>query len=260
VTANDFLYIIHNLHMQTNNAMLAGLSSYSVKSARETTNSIPRDYLGLPGALGNYVQYIHMTPMLVDVRFGNWSDLLLQPQPDHKQIYSNILYHFGRGMALSNQSRMAEAKYELERIEQLMTDTSLRIPLSPFSAAIEGVITAKTILAGTIALKENRFNDAIHQYRIAVDTEDKMVYNEPRDWLLNPKHYLGNAYNQAGQYTNAKEIFEKDLANNNENPWALFGLAQALKGEKNTVLANKVMLRYAKASKAAGIKLTAAVY
>jgi hypothetical protein len=45
VTGADFLYIIHNLHMQTNNAMLGGRSAYSVKSAMETVNSIPKDYL-----------------------------------------------------------------------------------------------------------------------------------------------------------------------------------------------------------------------
>ncbi len=80
VTGNAFLYIIHNLHMQTNNAMLAGRSGYSSQSAKETANSIPADYLSIPGALGSYIQYVHMTTILVDVRFGNWN-VLLYPQP-----------------------------------------------------------------------------------------------------------------------------------------------------------------------------------
>ncbi|MBK9570156.1 MAG: hypothetical protein IPO53_09710 [Chitinophagaceae bacterium] len=36
VTGADFLYIIHNLHMQTNHAMLAGRSGYSTWAAKET--------------------------------------------------------------------------------------------------------------------------------------------------------------------------------------------------------------------------------
>ncbi|MBK5271879.1 MAG: hypothetical protein JJE22_12780, partial [Bacteroidia bacterium] len=59
VTGADFLYIIHNLHMQTNNAMLAGRSAYSVKSANETVASIPSDYLAAPAPIGNAVQHIY---------------------------------------------------------------------------------------------------------------------------------------------------------------------------------------------------------
>ncbi|HEY6505162.1 MAG TPA: hypothetical protein VIZ28_14395, partial [Chitinophagaceae bacterium] len=110
VTGADFLYIIHNIHMQTNNAMLAGRSAYSVTSAVETVNSIPKDYLSIPGALGNYIQYIYSTPVLVDIRFGRWNELLNRPKPDASQLYSNVLYHFGRGMALAQQSKFMEAR------------------------------------------------------------------------------------------------------------------------------------------------------
>jgi len=247
VTGSDFLYLIHNLHMQTNNAIMGAARDYAARSAMETVNSINPDYLGLQGAMGNYIQYIYMTPVLVDVRFSNWSGLLLQPQPDQKMIYANIIYHFGRGMALSNQLRLAEAKHELERIEQLMADSSLMIPFSPFSAAIEGATVAEHLLEGTIALRENRVNDAIDKFRLAAETEEKMIYNEPRDWMLNPKPYLGNAYLKAGRNPEARKIFEKDLWGNNDNAWSLRGLEIALVGEKKMIEANKVRERFFKA-------------
>ena len=59
VTGADFLYIIHNLHMKTNNAMLAGNYKISEAAAIETRNSIPADYLSLPAPLGN-VCAIHL--------------------------------------------------------------------------------------------------------------------------------------------------------------------------------------------------------
>lgn len=59
VTGSAFLYQIHNLHMQTNNAIMAGQSSLSYLSAKETANSLPAEYLSTPGALGNTIQYIH---------------------------------------------------------------------------------------------------------------------------------------------------------------------------------------------------------
>ncbi|HEX7846184.1 MAG TPA: hypothetical protein VF476_10325 [Chitinophagaceae bacterium] len=87
-----------------------------------------------------------------------------------------------------------------------------------------------------------------------------MVYNEPRDWLLNPKHYLGNALVQAGKNAEAKEVFLNDLKNNNENGWALFGLWQALSAAKKKEEAAKVMSRYNTAFSKADVKLQSAVF
>ncbi|MBC7874758.1 MAG: hypothetical protein H7Y01_12220 [Ferruginibacter sp.] len=260
VTGNAFLYIIHNLHMQTSNAMLAGRSGYSTWSARQTANSIPIEYLSTPGALGNYIQYVYMTPVLADVRFGNWGQLLLYPEPPVSQVYGSLLYHFGRGMALSNQARLAEAKHELEQVQQLMKDSILLIPFTPFSAAIEGAIVAESILSGTIALKEKRYDNAIDMFRVAVDTEENMVYAEPRDWMLNPKHYLGNAYIKAGQFNEAIKILQADLKNNNANGWALFGIWQALIAEKKTTEAAKVLVQFRKAFDKAEKKLYGPVF
>lgn len=260
VNENGFLYLIHNLHMQTNNAMLAGRSVYSIQSARETANSIPVEFLSTPGAMGSYIQYIYMTPVLADVRFGKWSDLLLYPQPEPTQVYGNILYHFGRGMALSNQSRLAEAKHELEQIKQLMKDSNLLLPFTPFSAAIEGAIVAESLLEGTIAMNEKRYDNAIDLFRIAVNTEENMVYNEPRDWMLNPEHYLGTACLLAGRHKEAEQAFRRDLANNNENGWALHGLYQSLYGQKKITEAAKVLARYKKAFSKADISIVLPVY
>lgn len=255
VTGNDFLYIIHNLHMQTNHAMMQGDSAYSVRSANETVNSVPKDYLSTPAPLGNYVQYIYMTPVLVHVRFGNWIEILSIPQPDNAQVYSNVLYHFGRGMAFTHQSKQAEAKQELDKLKQLMKDNSLAVPMSPFSAAIEGAIVAENILAGSIALAEKKYIDAVTAFSKAVTTEENMVYNEPRDWLLSPKHYLGNAYLEAKKYSSARLVFQNDLLTNNENGWALFGLYKALQGERNKAEAQKTLNRFKKAFAKADIEL-----
>ena len=260
VTGNAFLYIIHNLHMQANNAMMTGRSSYSVQTAKETMESIPVDYLSTPGALGSYIQYVYMTPVLADIRFGNWNNLLLYPKPAPSQIYGTILYHFGRGMALTQQSKIKEAISELQQLQILMEDSSLQLPFAPFSSAIEGAMVAEGILSGTIALKEKKYTDAIEEFQFAVNAEENMVYNEPRDWMLNPKHYLGNASIKAGKFDEAIKILQKDLLNNNENGWALFGLWQALVAKKKTAEAGKILIRFRKAFDKADVKLYGPVF
>ncbi|MEI9943183.1 MAG: hypothetical protein WDN26_03100 [Chitinophagaceae bacterium] len=260
VTSNDFLYIIHNLHMQTNNAMLEGKAAYSVKSAIETVNSIQKDYLGIPGALGNFVQYVYMTPTLVDIRFGRWNELMKNPKPDATMIYASIIYHLGKGMALAHQSKLNEAKTELSSLLELMKDSSLYIPFTPFAPAIDGAVIAENLLAGTIALKEKNYNQSIAAFLKAVTTEENMVYNEPRDWMLNPGHYLGNAYLQAGKWKEAEATFLKDLANNNGNGWALYGLYQSLSAQKKKTDAAKTLALFKKAFAKADVQITSPVF
>ena len=59
---------------------------------------------------------------------------------------------------------------------------------------------------------------------MAVQYEDKQIYNEPRDWLLPARQYPGAAHVQAGQYKEAVCVFSKDMDINPFNGWSLTGL------------------------------------
>ena len=260
VSSNDFLYVIHNLHMKANSAMLAGQYKNSLDAANEVSRSINKDYLLIPPPMGNYVQYIYNTNILVFVRFGNWDELMKIAAPDKAQIFGNIMYHFGRGMALAGQSKFSEAVQELNELINFMKDASLYIPFVPFSPAIDAAKVSKNILVGTITLKQGKFNEAIDAFKEAVLIEENMVYNEPRDWLLNPKHYLGNAYIKAGRFDEAIKTFQKDQLNNKENGWALFGIWQSLSAQKKTMEAAKIQVRFRKAFEKSDIKLTGSVF
>jgi hypothetical protein len=85
--------------MKTNNAMLLGDSKIALAAAVETQQSIPVDYLYIPGAMGSLVQYVYYVPVLAQVRFAKWNELLQLKQPAKEQVYANILVAFGKGMA-----------------------------------------------------------------------------------------------------------------------------------------------------------------
>jgi tetratricopeptide (TPR) repeat protein len=163
-------------------------------------------------------------------------------------------------MALANQSKLSDAKTELDVLEQLLKDSVLLSPFTPFSPSIDGATIAQRILAGTIALKEKRYENAIEHFKAAVLIEDNMVYNEPRDWMLNTRHYLGNAYIKAGKLADAKATLLKDMAYNNENGWSLFGLWQTLTAEKKTAEAAKMLVRFKKAFDKSDVKLYGPVF
>jgi tetratricopeptide (TPR) repeat protein len=260
VAGSDFLYVIHNIHMQTTVAMLAGRRAYSMQSAKETAASMPENYALAPAPSGSGAQYVLMIPTLANIRFGNWEALLQAAAPNTKMIYASILYHFGRGMALAHQEKISEANTERQQMQLLMKDSGLYIAYSPFSPAIDGARVAEGLLAGSIAMAQKDYTAAITAFDKAVTTEEHMVYTEPRDWLLNPKHYLGNAYLKAAQPGAAEKVFRKDLLNNNENGWALYGIYQALLAQKKNADAATMLARYKKAFALADVKLEAAVY
>lgn len=260
VTGADFLYIIHNLHMQVNNAMMAGQYSKAVQSADELVSNIPESYLDFPGAMGNLIQYIYMTPVFNEIRFGQWEALINRKPPPEKQTYGRILWLFGRGMGLSHQQKLTEAKEILEQIKLLAKDSVLSIPFTPFSPASDGVTIAVEMLHGTILLQEGKWPAAIEAFRSAVVTEASMVYNEPRDWILNPRHYLANAYLKARQPEEAIKTLTDDLLVNNENGWALYGYWQALLMQKKSKEAASVKSRFDKSFSKATITLSAPVF
>ncbi len=255
----DFLYVIHNLHMQTNHAIMTGNMQDAVESAKKTAASIPVDYLQSEGAMGSYLQYIYYTSVLVDVRYARWDALLQMKQPPAAQVYANVLYHFGRGMALAQQQQLSNATKEYEQLQSLLKEPVLALPFTPFSPAIDGATVAANLLGGTIALQQKKYTTAIEHFIKAVRTEEQMVYNEPRDWLLNPKHYLGNAYLQAKQWKKAEEVLLNDLKNNNNNVWALTGLHTAYTQQQKTKEAAALQQQLKKMNGKGSVKITAPV-
>jgi tetratricopeptide (TPR) repeat protein len=231
---NPFIYYWHNLHMLANCALLAGKYDEAIKSANELFEALDADTatLGSPAPMGSFLHYMYMTPVLVNVKFEKWDEVLNAPKPSDKYVYGNILYHFGRGMAYAARKKFDDAKKEAAAMEALMKDENLTLPMTPFSPVIEGSRVAHDILNGSIAFNNNQLKDAISYYEKAAEREWNMVYTEPRDWLLNPHQYLGNAYLADKNYKKAEEAFRQDLKKNAKNIWAVEGLKKASKSKK----------------------------
>ena len=253
VWGNAFIYLLHNQHMLANCAMHAGRFNEAISAAHDLEGSIDSAALSTPPPMGSYVQYAYMSSTLINTRFEKWDSLLDAPEPDAKYVYANILYHFGRGMARAAKNDINEAKNEAEQMESLMTNEDLKIPMSPFSPAIDGAIVANEILNGSVSLKENKNDIAIKHFTKAAETEEKMVYNEPRDWILNPYQYLGSAYLASKNYLKAEQSFKKDLTKNAKNVWSLHGLEKALTKQNKKRPALSVKNEFIKASSRADI-------
>jgi tetratricopeptide (TPR) repeat protein len=238
VQENAFLYQWHNLHMQATCALMAGRQQYAREAAEEIRKVMDTSILSTPAPLGNYLQYMYMTPALVNVHFNKWEEILATPEPAKHHVYAVALDHFARGAAHTAKGDLAKAKAEQSRLQGLLKDPALQLPMGPFSPAAEGAKVASALLKGMISTKEGAHVEAIDHYKEAATVEEAMVYTEPRDWILNPKQYLGAAYLRTKQWQNAENVFKKDLNQNVQNVWSLYGLLEALNQQGKKVEAN----------------------
>lgn len=236
---NIALYALHNMHMKINCAQMAGNYSIAAAASKELQQQIPPFYLQIPGALGNYVQYLNRTDIFTWIRFGKWAAILNDPVGD-KLSFTSVLQHFARGMAFANIGDISEAENELSVMQQKMTEPSLKEPFAPFNSVYAAALVGENILAGTIAENKKDLTKAIGLFKTAVQNEDKLIYNEPRDWLLPARQYLGAALVKAGQYKEAVTVFTRDLQINPNNGWSLTGLQTCYSRLKNTTALSAV--------------------
>jgi tetratricopeptide (TPR) repeat protein len=232
VANNAPLYQIHNRHMQAACSMNMNNYQLAIKDALECRNSFDTSLLSMDAPMGGYVQYVYMAPELTMITFERWDDILQQPDVATRFHYAAVIQFFAKGMAYAKTNELKKAKGSLTKLESFLNEKDLAVVLSPFNAPLSAATIAKYILMGTIAEKENAPQKAIKYFKMAVATEDSLVYNEPRDWLVPARHYLGNALLNAKKYKKAKEIFREDLKMQPNNFTSIKGLQSAANAKK----------------------------
>ncbi|MEO8711081.1 MAG: hypothetical protein ABI405_03105 [Parafilimonas sp.] len=125
---------------------------------------------------------------------------------------------------------------------------------------INGAQVAEKILSGVIAEEQNNLSQSISLLTKAVQLEDAMIYNEPKDWVHPAREYLGNVLIKAGKYADAEKTFREDLQINLNNGWSYTGLATALQkqGKKKDAASAEMLAR--KAFQRSDVKITEAVF
>lgn len=228
VANNAPLYEIHNRHMKAACSMNGNDYAAALQDAIECRNSFDTSFLSLEAPIGEYVQYVYMAPELTMLTFKKWDDILKQPDVQNRVHYAALLQQFAKGMAYANTNDLTMARSSLTKLEALLHEKGLSVVFTPFNAPISGATIAKYLLTGTIAEKEKNFKKAIDYFKMAVVTEDSLVYNEPRDWLVPARHFLGNAFLAQKMYKEAAKVFHEDLKVHPNNYVATTGLKNAM--------------------------------
>ncbi|MBS1934624.1 MAG: hypothetical protein JST96_11535 [Bacteroidetes bacterium] len=125
---------------------------------------------------------------------------------------------------------------------------------------INGAKVAEKILQGVIADEENKLTASIAFLHEAVQLEDVMIYDEPKDWVHPARQYLGTVLIKAARYAEAENAFKEDLKINPINGWSYTGLAIALSKQKKNKEAAAAKTLARKAFARSDVKITNAVF
>lgn len=260
VVNNSFIYAVHNLHMQAACASMDCRYADALQSSIETKNGFDSTWLDAGGYFGVYSQYLYMTPYFAKIRFGKWEDILNEPAIDDSRIYANILWHYGRGLAYARRRQSNNARMELKKMLDSISSPQLQESPAAFNPVISSTRIAEKILQGVIAEEENQFAQSIRLLKEAVNKEDGMLYNEPRDWPHPARQYLGNVLLKTKQYAEAEKTYKADLKINPNNAWSLTGLKKALSKQGKNTEASKVQLQANKALEQNDMQITSSVF
>jgi len=245
------MYYNHNIHFLAAAHAMNGRYADAIKTARKLEANVKPHLKAMP-MLEMFIPYTTVAL----VRFRQWDEMLKAPEPERELNITTAFWRFGRGMAFAgtNQSDRAEAEMKM-----LQAKTAAVPPDAPLgNSTARGVLqVAEHLLAGQIALARGDQKMALERLRQGVAAEDAVSYNEPPDWDLPVREWLGGALLSGGDAAEAEKVFRAELAKHPRNGRALFGLMESLKRQGKNSSAQMVQREFDKAWEKADTKLSA---
>lgn len=243
------MYYNHNIHFLSAASAMGGNYAEAIKQAQLLEANV-RPHVKMMPMLEMFSPY----PIVTLVRFRKWDDLMKYPEPGAELQITRGFLNFARGMASANTGKTDEAKKELAALREKIKAIP---PNADFGTgrAHSVLKVAEELLAGEIALAAGDNKTAIESLRKAAALEDLVNYNEPPNWDIPVREWLGRALLTDGQFAEAEKVYRDELAKHPRNGRALFGLAEALKKQGKTDSANMVWREFEKSWEKADMKL-----
>lgn len=193
-----------------------------------------------------YDQYLYMFPSLAMVRMGKWQDILEDStNVDADWVYASLLHNFAKGMAYAKSAKYEQAEKCLQQLRQYQKDNRLKERFVPhMSSPYECSVVAEYILQANIKFSQGKRKEAIKAIKKAIVAEDKLIYTEPKLWMLPARQYMGAFLLQMNQPAKAEVVYRADLLWNPGNGWSLLGLYQSLEAQKKTQELTELKKRY----------------
>lgn len=248
------MYVNHNIHFLAAANAMNGNYAEAIKNARLLESNV-RPLVKTMPMLEMFTPY----PLVTLVRFQKWDEILKYSEADAEMNITNALRHFARGVAFANTGKPDEAQKEFAAMQ---VKTKSVAPDAPFGNSTAQMVlkVAEEMLAGEIALAKGDKKAAIEFLKKAAAAEDVVNYNEPPDWDLPTREWLGRALLKHGEFAEAERVYRAELVKHPRNGRAFFGLAEALRKQNKKTEAARIQSEFEKSWEKADTKLTAEIF
>ena len=249
------MYTAHNYQFLAYSAAAEGRREETIVAVDHSRAAVSDEMLlGMPGA-----DWYVAESYAARVRFGLWKEMLDLPAPQPKLLGLTAGYLYGRAVALAATGRVAASRTTRDELHKLAA-------VVPADAAA-GQNTLKSVLAIALPIVEARIADAegrskevLTLLRQAIAAEDRLAYDEPKNWFFPARHLLGAALLKQGAASEAESVYREDLRQSPANGWSLYGLSVALKKQGKATEAAQVAKQFAESWKYSDLKLTASAF
>jgi tetratricopeptide (TPR) repeat protein len=249
------MYTAHNYQFLAYSAAAEGRKAETLSAVDHSRGAVSDDMLlEMPGT-----DWYVAESYAARVRFGLWEEMLALPAPDYELPGLTAGYLYGRAVALAATGRIAESRATLDKLQQLTAAVPDDAPAG--QNTLKSVLAiAIPIVAARIADGEGRPTDALLLLRQAVAAEDRIAYDEPKNWFFPARHLLGAALLKQGAASDAENVYREDLRQCPANGWSLYGLGVALKRQGKVAEAGEVAKQFAESWKYSDVMLTASAF
>lgn len=235
-------YYPHNVHFLTASLAMEGRSAEMIEAAKKVGHLHGDDRMHQPGF--GFPHLLRSIPLFTDVRFGRWDQVLAAPRPEHS-AFQTAVWHYARGLAYVAQGKLTEAGRELAALRRQAASPELQ-ELKIFDLNSLGAIAliGVDVLEGELQAARKRYPQAIAALRRAVSREDALLYSEPPDWPIPPRHNLGAVLLAAGQAREAEGVFREDLTRHRNNGSRRRARTRRTRGRRFARLGRKPISRF----------------
>jgi hypothetical protein len=245
-------YYPHNFHVMWYALNMLGRSEAAIKTAQQISVKVP------PEVVKQVPPFEYYSPTLLYAlaRFSRWDEILRQPAPVKDLHFTAGMWHYVRALAYTATGKPDSAAVERDALAAIANATPVEEMMN-LNSARSLLAVAQAHLAGEMAAKAHRIDDAVTQLKLAVKAEDELTYDEPPAWYMPIRQRLGAILLAAGRPKQSDRAFRDDLALRPDNGWSLHGLAESLKAQGRTREAQKVAERFSRAWSKADVQLGA---
>jgi tetratricopeptide (TPR) repeat protein len=174
----------------------------------------------------------HLYPLMVDLRFHRWGDILAAPAPKPERKVLAAFSQYARAMALAGQGKPAEAAAEQKQFEAMRKALPAESLYLINNKASDVLALAAATLEAQLAWARGEKDESIRQWRRAVELEAAVQFDEPPAWFYPVRQSLAGALLRNGQAKEAEAVFRDAIEKHPRDGRLLFGLWQSLATQK----------------------------